>query len=429
MRSPLPLALALALASASAPAQAPEPDGNDDPVDPGAGAIPARARFERVGQPRGAMRRVCDLRPFRDALYFTEAYSPLGSDGARVFRYAPAPAPAPFATVFDWNRPGEPARGGGGGQGFLRVRALDGRLVVPDADPPYGGFGLVDPGTEGYVFLSDRVGTFAPPRMPGHRPPAAPDLARDRPGAAVLPRAYHVIDVIRWRGQWVASTGSVPPRERAWRGTSPGALHLANAAGTRWTYTVGYPARADGNVWRLTYLVRFRQRLYAGIQDYFGREPNDFVTLRAPSAEALTTHRVTPDGGAHTLRWYVDHDRLWWITLERDGRTHLRFTDDGDHWSERALPEGAGSPTDITRWRDGLVVLTEAGLWRVDGARAERLADAPTVVVHHPVRRERVSHFRVDDVFCAAPLAVLQGVLYAGSQRDGSLWRVVPEGP
>lgn len=422
-----PIALSLLLACASALAQAPEPDGNDDPVDTGAGALPSQARFERVGQPRGAMRRVCDLRPFRDALYFTEAFTPLGSDGARVFRYAPSPAP--FATAFDWNRPGEPARGGGGGQGFLRVHALDGRLVVPDADPPYGGLGLVDPGTEGYVFLSDRNGVFAPPRMPGHRPPAAPDLARDRPGAAVLPRAYHVIDAIRWRGRWVASTGSVPPREPAWRGTSPGALHIANDAGARWTYAHGYPARAVGNVWRLTYLVRFRQRLYAGIQDYFGREPNDFVTLAAPSGEALTPHRVTPDGGAHTLRWYVDAQRLWWITLERDGRTHLRFTDDGDHWSERALPEGAGNPTDITRWRDGLVMLSDTGLWRIDGAHGERLAAAPTDNVHHRVRRELVSHFRVDDVFCAAPLAVFQGALYAGSQRDGSLWRVVTGDP
>lgn len=420
------LCCTLLLASATALAQPAEPDGNDDPAEVGVGTRPTQARFERVGQPPGAMRRVCDLRAFHDALYFTEAYTPLGSDGARVFRYAASPGA--FATVFDWNRPGEPARGGGGGQGFLRVHALDGRLVVPDADPPYGGFGLADPGTEGYVFVSDRRGVFAPARMPGHRPPAAPDLLRDRPGAAVLPRAYHVIDAIRWRGQWIASTGSVPPRERAWRGTSPGALHVANASGARWTYALGHPARAVGNVWRLTYLVRFRQRLYAGIQDYFGREAHDFVTLSDLTAAAVTPHRVTADGGAHTLRWYADENRLWWITLERDGRTHLRVTDDGERWSERALPQDAGNPTDILRWRDGLVVLTDRGLWRLDGDRAAPVATAPWDVVHHRVRRERVSHFRVDDIFCAAPLAVYRNDLYAGSQRDGSLWRLVPEG-
>jgi hypothetical protein len=32
--------------------------------------------------------------------------------------------------------------------------------------------------------------------------------------------------------------------------------------------------------------------------------------------------------------------------------------------------------------------------------------------------------FRFDDVFCAAPLAVYRNELYAGGQRDGSLYRL-----
>lgn len=408
-----------------------EPDGDDDPTDPGSGTVPARARFERVGRPRGALRRVCDLTPFGTGLYFVEAFTPLGSDGARVFRYEPAPEP--FRTAFDWSRPGEPARGGGGGQGFLRVRAIDGRLVVPDADPPYGGLGAMDPGTEGYVFFSDRAGVFAPARMPGHRLPAALDLTRDRPGVAVLPRAYHVLDAIRWRGAWVASTGSVPPRERAWSGPSPGALHVADARGARWRYALGYPARAENNVWRLTYLVRFRGRLYAGLQDYYGRERNDLVVLDPPAQDAplheasLRALQVTPQGGASTVRWYADRGRLWWITLERDGRGHLRFTDDGARWDELALPPGAGRPSDLTRWRDALVLLTEAGLWRVEGATVTALATAPEAQVTPRGRRAGVSHFHLDDLFCAAPLGVYRGDLYAGSQRDGSLWRVAAE--
>ncbi len=46
-----------------------------------------------------------------------------------------------------------------------------------------------------------------------------------------------------------------------------------------------------------------------------------------------------------------------------------------------------------------------------------------------PVEIARVepkrSPFPVDDAFCAAPLAVFRGELYAGSQRDGSLWKLV----
>ncbi|HEU4534270.1 MAG TPA: hypothetical protein VFS00_09130, partial [Polyangiaceae bacterium] len=144
------------LASAEAPAApAPEPrepDGNDDPASTGEGAAPAAGHFEKVGRPPLGLRRICDLRPFGDALYAAHANQPLGTDGATITRYQPDDAKAPFRVMLDWNRPGEPTRGGGAGQGFLRVHALGGRLFVPDADPPYGGFGLSDWGTEGFVF-------------------------------------------------------------------------------------------------------------------------------------------------------------------------------------------------------------------------------------------------------------------------------------
>lgn len=81
-----------------------------------------------------------------------------------------------------------------------------------------------------------------------------------------------MIDVLQFRGVMFASTGSVPPTERAWRGPSPGALHRANADGSRWIYEVDYPFPYQDGVWRLTFMVRFRDRLYAGIQDYDGRE-------------------------------------------------------------------------------------------------------------------------------------------------------------
>ncbi len=433
MRRPILFALCLLALTGHVTAQpAPDRDGDDDPMDPGTGTRPAHARFERVGRSRDALRRVCDLTVHRDALYAAMANAPLGSDGARIIRYAPGPTP--FTTAFDWNRPGEPTRGGAGGQGFLRVHALDGRLVVPDADPPYGGFGTVDAGTEGYVFLSSTEGVFAAPRMPRHRVPRVPDLVRDGPGAAVLPRAYHVLDAITWRGLLIASTGSVPPGERAWYASSPGALHVANETRTRWTWALGWPAPAPtNNVWRLTYMVRFRGRLYAGIQDYFGRETRDYVVLDAPPevravrAQDLRAVTVTDRGGAATIRWYADGTSLWWITLERDGRTHLRVTDDGDRWRELTLPDDVGGVTDLVRWRDGLVVLSSQGLWRLDGSTFTRIADAPTETVWSHNRRTSVSHLRLDDLFCAAPLAVYRNALYTGSQRDGSLWRLVDE--
>jgi hypothetical protein len=405
----------------AAPPEPPEPDGNDDPVDIGGGPFPERARFERVGRPPLALRRMCHLMPFAGALYAAHANEPLDMDGATITRYDPKDANEPFRVAFDWNRPGEPAKNGGAGQGFLRVHAIGGRLFVADADPPYNGFEITEPGTEGYVFVSDRRGVFAPPKMPHHRPPDAPD-AENKAGAGILPRAYHVLDIIRYRGRLYASTGSVPPGARAWHGPSPGALHVANADLSRWTYEVDYPYPWREGVFRLTFLVRYKGRLYAGIQDYDGTEPNDYVVFDPPRFSSITRDhvrgvKVTSTGTARTLRWYADDGKLYWIAWSREG-VRLRVTEDGERWRVVPLPKNAGRPADITRFRGVLVVLAERGLYRLD-----RDAPEPVAMV---ASQDGRTPFEVHDAFCTAPLGVLDGELYAGSQRDGSLYRIVP---
>ncbi len=465
-----PSAKAAALDAASGSLQSPEqidPDGNDDEEDPGRGNAPETGRWERVGTPPLALTRICDLTPFRGALYAAHAHQPLGTDGATITRYRPddgseaARSKNPFSVAFDWNRPGEPVKGGGAGQGFVRVRAIGGRLFVPDADPPYGGLGLID-GAEGYVFVSNDEGEFAAPRAPHFRPPGPPQLLTDgdagaRAGAGILPRAYHVIDVIRFRGAIYASTGSVPPKERAWRGPSPGALHRANEDGSRWLYETDYPFPWKDGVWRLTYMVRFKDRLYAGIQDYDRRDPNDYVYF-APEARAagatVLRHedahptRITNGGASGTLRWWVDlraHPvRLYWLAWTRDG-IRLHLTTDGDRWIVVPLPDDAGRPTDITRFRDAVVVLTERGLYRIDGPSVDGPVDEASVasgvadVAAKPIalvddgwtdggvapKKKPKSPFEVSDFFCTAPLAVMNDVLYAGGQRGGSLYRLV----
>jgi hypothetical protein len=424
-------AVASATAAASSPPLAPpapqqiDPDGDDDPGPMAQGPLPVRAHFEKVGKPPVALRMICDLTPLGDALYAAHSVQPLGQDGAIISRYRPREPPkTAFKVAFDWNRPGEPAKGGGAGQGFVRVHLIGGRLFVPDADPPYNGFGISEFGTEGFVFVSSPAGEFASPRRPGHRPPVPPSL-EGRPGAGVLPRAYHVIDVIRYRGRLYASTGSVPPKQAAWRGPSPGALHVANADWSRWTYEIDYPYPWQNGVWRLTFLVRYRDRLYAGIQDYDGREPNDYVYFDPPPAanaigrDDVHPTRVTDRGGAQTLRWYTDRGRLFWIAWARDG-VWLRVTRDGDHWTPIGLPPGVGAPTDIVRFRGALVVLTERAL--------VALGDDATVRVIATVS-DKHSPFELRDSFCAAPLAVFDGELYAGGQRDGSLYRLVADEP
>ncbi len=421
-------------AVATGPAQL-DPDGNDDPEDPGTGTVPARGHFEKVGTPPLALTRICDLTPFDGALYMAHAHQPLGIDGATITRYRPNDDKKPFSIAFDWNRPGEPVKGGGAGQGFVRIRTIGGRMYVPDADPPYGGLGLADWGTEGYVFVSDDKGVFLPPRAPHYRPPAS---------VAVLPRAYHVIDVIRFRGTLYASTGSVPPTERAWHGASPGALHrgpsfegsnAVDAGGVRWTYETDYPYPWGDGVWRLTFMVRFKDRLYAGIQDFDGRDPNDFVYFAPTKGDAGATvikhedaHpvRVTKTGGSGTLRWWVDTKaspaKLYWLAWTREGIV-LRSTTDGDDWSVVPLPPEAGRPTDVTRFRDAVVVLAEKGLYKLgsDGT-ATRIAE-----VEETGTKKKSTIFTVGDFFCTAPLAVLDNVLYAGSQKGGTLYKLVED--
>jgi len=139
----------------------------------------------------------------------------------------------------------------------------------------------------------------------------------------------------------------------------PGALHRADARGRRWTYAADYPRPWRPGVWRLTYMTRLRGALYAGIQDNDGRERFDYVRVAPPpgvrefAQEHVEARRHPESGGAS-------------ITLR---------------WSDVALPDDAGWPTDITRCRDALVVLAAGGLCRLaappDGAPATRLAPAP----------------------------------------------------
>lgn len=413
-----------------------DPDGDDDPEDM-TGTLPEGGVFTKVGTPPLALTRICDLTPLGDALYAAHANQPLGTDGATITRYRPGDEKRPFTVAFDWNRPGEPTKGGGAGQGFTRVHAIGGRLFVPDSDPPYNGLGLVEWGTEGYVFVSDEHGVFAPPRAPHFRPPAAPDLTTTsgRAGAGVLPRAYHVLDAIRFRGGTFASTGSVPPTEKAWNGPSPGALHRADDAGAKWVYEVDYPFPYQNGVWRLTYMTRFRDRLFVGIQDYDGREPHDYLVLAPPreatrlAREHVEPVRITRTGAAQTLRWWVDTavlpTRLYWVAWTRDTGAVLRVTSDGERWTPVVLPPDAGAPTDVKRIGRDVVVLAERGLYRLEGEGATptqvAALDLPAPA---PGKKPKPSPFELTDIFCAAPLAVFRGELYAGGQRGGTLWKV-----
>jgi hypothetical protein len=412
-------------AATKAPEVFRDPDGNDEPrpETPGSGVLPQSGSLVAVGKPPLGLEHVCDISAFGNKLYLAHANRPLGSDGATITTYDPTDEKKPFAVAFDWNRAGEPTKGGGGGQGFLRVHAIDGRLWVPDADPPYGGLGAADWGTEGYVFVSNHEGAFARARYPHAGLPGLPGAGLEgKAGASVLPRAYHVLDVVKFRGHLYASTGSVPPDARAWNGPSPGALHVAKDDLSRFTYALGFPSPYPGGVWRLTYMTRFRDRLYAGIQDYDGVSPDDYVVFTLPEGHDVLTERdaagvrVTEHGAAWTLRWYADRGALYWIAGTAGGTVTLRKTTDGSTWQEIALPAELGRPSDIVRFRGHLVVLGERGLAALEEGGAAHMVAAVT---------QKKSPFVIDDILCAPPLEVLGDTLYLGGHdRGATLYRL-----
>ena len=219
----------------------------------------------------------------------------------------------------------------------------------------------------------------------------------------------------------------MPPDERAWHGPSPGALHRADQSGARWLYEVDYPFPYKDGVWRLTFMVRFRDRLYAGIQDYDGREPNDYVVIEPPASDATATLtreqlravRVTDTGAAGTIRWWVDTlaavPRLYWlawITARSCSGSRPTATR-----GRRSISANAGSPVRHHALSGCVVVLTERGLWKLDGATLASEPIAKVEGAHSP--------FEVSDLFCAAPLAVFRNELYAGGQRGGTLYKLV----
>jgi hypothetical protein len=391
-----------------------EPDGNDE-TPASEIELPARGRFEKIGRHWAALQRVCDLAVLGDALYLAHATRPLGLGGASITRYQPDAKP-PFSLSFNWNREGEPEQGGAGGQGFLRVRAIEGRLYVPDADPPYLGLGLAT-GIEGYLFASDAQGKLAGARMPRHLPPRAPSA--DRPGAIILPGSLHGFDVIRFRGKLYASTSAAIPPNGSAR-SSPGTLFTPGDKAGPWQVALTYVGSPPEPSVRLGYMTRFRDRLYVALSPLYGAARHDFLIITpARDATVLTDAevravQVTPSGGAHTLRWYADQGKLYWIAIASDGVT-LRVTTDGEHFHPLRLPADAGYPSDVLRVGSRLVVLAERGLYAQRGEAFELIA---------PIADDKTP-FKVDDGYCAAPLSVFQGSLYAGDQLRGNLWKLV----
>lgn len=438
--NPIPLLSAASLPPATPPTAgadraAPDRNGEDDgshgqAIGPRLEALTrtARAEFQAIAGPPGSHPLICDLTPFAGQLYASFAVQPINLDGAQIHRFRPAP-PAPAGAIgatsgspdpagtwslaLDWDRGGAPGETHEvGGQGITRVRVIGDRLMGTDADAPlFGGFGLSDARFEDYLFVSDPAGEF---------PPAGPDFSPPE-GTRVLPLAFHVFDVITYRGAVVASGGTV---SRIAKGTRyPGGLFVG-----RPDSALLLPLFRPGEGWpvgvvRTTYMHRFGGRLYAGFQNNERACRWDLAVLTGdpldPETPAPILARVTEDGGWLTRRFASTDDTLYWIAsgYRRDGREPTLFvSSDGQTFTPVPLPPGAGAPQDLAIVGTARFLLTTAGLYRAGpDHRFALIAQAPAG-----------DPFGIRDTFCSAPLAVFDDALYVGSTRDGTLYRITP---
>lgn len=360
---------------------------------------------------------VCDLLAFGDDLYVSHAVDPLDRTGARIHRLRPAraddnrPSPdwqaATWDLVLDWNRGGRPdepyARGG---EGFTRLRVLDGTIFAPDADSPGPeAFGVTDAWVENLVLRSRPDGSFPP-------------LADKPQGALVQPWSFHAFDIIEYHGSWVIS-GGLAVRVPEAGGGYPAALWVGQPG--REALALSHVFAGGHGVVRATYMHRFAGRLYIGLQNNQNRIPHDLAVISRDPTNADTPVElisITPGRGYRTRSMVSTETSLYWLGERRkNGPYALLRSDDGLRFQPVPLPDDTGAPQDMVISPDGqLYLLTRRGLWRSAGPDAPftRLASAPA---SDPFGRY--------DGFCGARLIAVGDALIAGSLRDGSLYHLL----
>jgi len=347
-----PFAICLLAGALSPLAACSEPD---EPAGPGL----LRGSFVRMGRPSDAHHVVPHLEVFRDRLYLTTSASPLQEPGTALWSTADGTS---FALHLE-----EP-----GGEGFVRMRAVDGALYAPEADPPGIGPGRVWVSRDGEGFTPEPI-----------------------------PDAVHTYDVARFDGALLSSNGTSDGK---------GALYRRSAEGA-WSEAATAPAR------RLQFMAVFRRKLF--VSKDLADGPTDYFLWKDGLAGGPSAVDALP-GEQHTFRWYASsRGRLFWSHWSKSGGHQVHVSDDGASWSP--VPELADQFASGFAELDGaLYAITANGLWGSrDHRRFELLVPSEGRFPFGPSVRD--GHMNVEAM---ASLVSWRGALWCGSSRDGSLYRV-----
>ena len=362
--------------------------------------------WQAIPAPDGAHPMVCDIAWFADAAWVSFGNKTISTDGAQVYSWKPGRG---WKLELDWDRGGAPGiTHEQGGQGISRLRVIDDLLYATDADAPnFGGFGISGAPFEGYVFVANREG-FGP--LSADQQPPAETL--------IVPLAFHVFDITRFRGHLVASGGTIsPPGSRS---RYPGGLFIDAEPGQLWPRF--FPGKdSKSGVVRATFMHRFRNRLYVGFQNNERRMGWDLGVIEGDPALAdtqLILGRVTEMGGWKTRHFASDEDQLYWIASDHrnQGRGALFQSRDGLHFTRVELGPEVGEPHDVPAAGGQALLLTDTGLYRLqpDGFTGRILA-AP-----------KGNPFARRDGFCSATMAATPLGLMAASTNGLGLFLSKP---
>jgi hypothetical protein len=321
-----------------------------------------RGRLEPSGRPDPTHAVLTDLEVFGNALYVASAVRPLALPGAAIWRTEDGRSFTPVAL-----RPE--------GEGFLRLRAIDGALYAPEADPRGLGEGRILRSEDGRSFRSERVADVA-----------------------------HSFDVALHEGALVSAGAGMDAR---------GVLHRRTPDG--WVPAAVVPAL------RAHFMATQGGSLFVGLIAPEGSA--DFVRFRGAVGEEAGEPLQAVPGEPVTTRWYVTRaGRIYWSHYA-NGEDRVLTSVDGQRW--QSVPGLRGRfVSDFAEEGGVLYALAGRGLFgKIGEAPFELVAEAPARGTFGPIRVDD-THRSLDG---SASLAAWRGTLWAGSSRDGRLYRLVPE--
>jgi len=321
-----------------------------------------RGRLEPVGQPDPAHPVLTDLEVFDGALFVASAVRPLALPGAAIWRTEDGRSFTPLVL-----RPE--------GEGFLRLRAIDGALYAPEADPRGLGEGRILRSEDGRSFRSELVAGVA-----------------------------HTFDVALHQEALVSASAGMDER---------GVLHRRTPAG--WVSAAVVPAL------RAHFMASRGGSLFVGLIEPEGSA--DFVRFRGAVGEGEGEPLQVAPGQAVTTRWFVTGaGRIYW-SHRADGEDRVLTSSDGQRW--QSVPGLRGRfVSDFAEEGGVLYALAGRGLFgKIGEAPFQLVAEAPARGTFGPIRVD-ATHRSLDG---SASLAAWRGTLWAGSSRDGRLYRLVPE--